>query len=932
LQTQQVSAFYDGQQARALETAAASQEPTTENTYNPHENPLQVAIANSSSQPSVQEAVQETAASRVNIAQVASDCTVTESSDCDGDGLIDQIEIHQLGTFVNDVDTDGDLISDKSEIQPFTVGGQIWYLDPRTLDSNGDGLADSTECSARIDVRLTTYVAPNSYPACPDTDGDGTPDVYDFDNDGDGVPDNADSAPDNFQPVTDGKFGFALKGYEANRSIFVNVVLRPSDDRHLWWANNVLDWPANDTQGQVQRVTDDEMSGGGDMRLTPLLEVAIPYNVANPTRGLPVLDGVNPSSVGKTTPLSEWVDQERLASYGIVLNGPNDTDGLLYLYAPMTILEDKTGETPVGFGATLLYEMVSGAGGWGANHEMRLLWTVNGLVDSCDIDAAIHNGLPASQADTYCNDYANWTSQSSLLQAYYDDFTVTSFTVQEDHGASALIVAQNASSAAYESDLWHLADTLHDTYLEGETVNGQRLTLSQLPTHFSAWGIANSALSIQPFSGLHDQTALAEALTGNEVLTALNAAHPSPSANDVANLLFVAEETTVSAGLATTGVTVTAGTITVDLSTIAAQTTGAVRWSPYVYTNGAWTQQDVTSYAGQLATDLAPVLSKDALINAGLAGAADDADLVSDGAALLAANYYLTVYAGGVATVEDEVLHLITAPLVDADHVKPAEPVLAIVARLTAAVQSRFAELSLANLTIESSDSALQNVANATWANLAASPSAILTAMGQLAAGDASSSALLALQEMTAPPAPQSISGAGMLDSMALVFTAYSLKFQTGSTGANTIPGDVRASLYLARFGRAMYELQHAYEAAQTIQELRQLAYARNAEQFGVGTKEFEEAYAISLQSFAKAQNASNWVANQTTVRMAKLGLAFDLALIGYTFTYTVISQHVPADSPAFNQLAAQAVAQVIIAGMSYAITVWAAASPGVNV
>ncbi|MCB1677016.1 MAG: thrombospondin type 3 repeat-containing protein, partial [Halioglobus sp.] len=545
---------------------------------------------------------------------------------------------------------------------------------------------------------------------CPDTDGDGTPDVYDFDNDGDGVPDSADSAPNTFQPISDGKVDFSLKGYEADRSIFVNVVLRPSDDRHLWWANNVLDWPDNDVQGQVQRVTDDEMPGGGDMRLTPLLEVAIPYNAANPTRGLPVLNGVNLGAVGKNTPLNEWLDQDRLASYGIVVNGPRTEDGLLYLYAPMAIIEDKTGQTPVGFGATLLYEMTNSASGWGANHEMRLLWTVNGLTDSCDVNAAIDNGLSASEADAYCNDYTNWTSQSSLLQAYYDDFAVTSLTVQEDHGASALIVAQNASGAAYESDLWHLADTLHDTYLQAETVNGQRLTLSQISNHLSAWGIANGALHVQPFSGLQDQTALADALTGDNILTALSTSHPSANENDTANLLFVAEQTTVSASLATTSTTVSAGTITVDLSGIDAQTSGAVRWSPYLYTNGAWTQQNLVTYASQLTSDLATVLTKDALVNAGLASATDDADLVSNGAALLATNYYLTVYSGGMATVDNDVLHLITEPLVDADHVKAAEPVMTIVARLVAAVQSRFAQLSLANLTLESSDSALQNV------------------------------------------------------------------------------------------------------------------------------------------------------------------------------------------------------------------------------
>ncbi|MCB0086345.1 MAG: hypothetical protein KDE54_00400, partial [Caldilineaceae bacterium] len=932
LQSQQVSAFYDGQQARALEEVAANQEPTTENAYNPYENPLRLAMATSSGQPSVREAVQATTVSRAVMAQVASDCTVTESSDCDKDGLIDQIEIHQLGTFVNDVDTDGDLISDKSEIQPFTVGGQSWYLDPRSPDSNGDGLADSTECSDRVDVRLTDYTAPSSYAACPDTDGDGTPDVYDFDNDGDGVPDSADSAPDEFQPITDGKFGFALKGYEANRSLFVDLVIRPTDDRHLWWANNVLDWPANDVRGQVQRVTDDEMPGGGDMRLTPLLEVAIPYSAANPTRGLPVLDGVEPNSVGKTTPLDEWVDQERLASYGIVHSGPRTQDGLIYLYAPMAILEDKTGQTPVAFGATLLYEMAGNASGWGSDHEMRLIWTVNGLVDSCDVDAALENGLPADEADTYCNDYANWTSQSSPLQAYYDDFVLTSLTVQEDHGASALIVAQNANDAAYESDLWHLADTLHDTYLEGETVNNQRLTLSQIPSHFNGWGIGNGALSVQVFSDLHDQTALAEALTGAEILTALSTSHPNAGEDDAATLLFVVEQTAVSASLGATGTTVSAGTITLDLSGMDAETTGAVRWNPYLYANGGWTQQNVASYVSQLTTALASVLTKDALVNAGLASAADDAELVSDGAAVLATNYYLTLYAGGTALVASGDSNLDNEPLVDGDHEKPAEPVMTIVARLTAAVQNRFAQLSLSNLTIESSDSALENVANATWANLASSPSTILTAMGQVAAGDTSSSALLALEEMVAPPAPQSISGSGMLDAMALVFTAYTLKFEAGSPGANTIPGDVRSGLYVVRLGLVLNQLHEAYEKARTIQDIKSRTVELLLETYERDSAEFAAAYNSALQSFARAENASRWVANKPSVYMARLGLVFDLALIGYTFTNTVISQHVALDSPAFNQLAAQAVAQVIVAASSYALTVLAAASPGLNI
>ncbi|MCB0124140.1 MAG: thrombospondin type 3 repeat-containing protein, partial [Caldilineaceae bacterium] len=259
LQTQQVSAFYDNQQARVLESAPAPVEAAEDVPFNPHENPLRVAMADRADGAAAQASAPAAPAATTNSAseaQAVTTCTVTESSHCDEDGLSDQIEIHQLGTFADDVDTDNDGISDDAEIQPFTVGSQTWYLDPRSSDSNEDGLSDLFECSNRGNVNEDQTIDTSVViAACGDTDGDGVPDVYDFDNDGDGVPDSADSAPDEFQPITDGKFGFALKGYEANRSLFVDLVIRPTDDRHLWWANNVLDWPANDVRGQVQRVT-----------------------------------------------------------------------------------------------------------------------------------------------------------------------------------------------------------------------------------------------------------------------------------------------------------------------------------------------------------------------------------------------------------------------------------------------------------------------------------------------------------------------------------------------------------------------------------------------------------------------------------------------------------------------------------------------------
>ena len=65
-------------------------------------------------------------------------------------------------------------------------------------------------------------------------------------------------------------------------------MVRPANANHLWQTYNVLDWPNNDHEGQIQRVHDttyadlDGYEGvlnadNGDMMLIPLLEFEITY-------------------------------------------------------------------------------------------------------------------------------------------------------------------------------------------------------------------------------------------------------------------------------------------------------------------------------------------------------------------------------------------------------------------------------------------------------------------------------------------------------------------------------------------------------------------------------------------------------------------------------------------------------------------------------
>lgn len=77
------------------------------------------------------------------------------TSDADGDGLLDQLELSNYGTDPTKADTDGDGLSDSDEIN-------LYHTNPLLTDSDGDGLSDYAE--------VITY---HSNPLITDTDGDG---------------------------------------------------------------------------------------------------------------------------------------------------------------------------------------------------------------------------------------------------------------------------------------------------------------------------------------------------------------------------------------------------------------------------------------------------------------------------------------------------------------------------------------------------------------------------------------------------------------------------------------------------------------------------------------------------------------------------------------------------------------------------------------
>jgi hypothetical protein len=374
---------------------------------------------------------------------------VDDGTDTDQDGLTD-FEEEIVGTDPNYWDTDGDTISDTLEVKGFTLepGGVQWFMDANNADSNRDGISDAAEYDFNRDG------LPD------DTDGDKIPDVFDDDNDGDGVPDNKDLAP--FSVITDTftaghPFQFKLNNLTPGTPVFVDFQIRPTDEKHLWYAYNVLDWPANDREGQIQ---DDDgvtfaalprMEGdpapsandnNGDMKLIPMLEIRIPNGSAN----LP--------------------PQADLTPYNISYNVYSNTEKVAYV--PLSLISDEGTGRRVAFKARMRYLP---SGSWTTAHQVRLVWLVQVLNDNpCDYQAA--DRPEGCSADNYVHNVV------TVVHSYSDDWKLTGLNVKEDHGASQAIIYEDPTvdpDLIHDKALTALSAGLDQSFLSGRDQDGDTL-------------------------------------------------------------------------------------------------------------------------------------------------------------------------------------------------------------------------------------------------------------------------------------------------------------------------------------------------------------------------------------------------------------------------------------------------------------------------
>jgi type II secretory pathway pseudopilin PulG/subtilisin-like proprotein convertase family protein len=593
-------------------------------------------------------------------------------SDDDGDGLT-YIQEYRLGTDPNEKDSDGDQITDDVEVAGFEFNSKMWYTDPLNPDTNNDGLMDGLECpeQARPDENS---LSPHGI--CRDTNGDGTPDVFDRDNDNDGVPDRVDTSPfvkmdNDGNPFTaDDPLLLKVDDLQADKPVFVDFQIRPTNPDHLWYAMNVLDWPSGDEQGQVQRRSGNDSTfadaeenpshnaSNGDMRLVPMLEIIIPFKDGH-YADLPVMDGAPIARTQEMT-VGQWLDTSQLNPYGISVRDVNK-DGDLAVYAPINLVADEYGSDRVAFSARMLYAP-KGVNSdpqqtdWGKTQQVRVVWVAQMLTDYCQ-----------PQESGPCQ----WeTDQIQFVRSYPEDWYLTGLNVQEDHGLKVGIIYEDPSkepsdsARQYDDWLWAMAHGLDATFLQGRDCepldadgdcqgDGQiDITIDEIHNRWDnrvnggvsdekRWDIPIDALKVDTYSYPHEGYVAQVMVTETKKILDDNFTTYVDQGSDAPTLLFVQENRSRTANLGESeAVTVHDNqlTIRVDPENNPLTTRAELSWAPYRYKDSEWQSYPIDEYWDKIQVRYKAAFTeyKDG----------PDFEDIRRGQVLIAQMYYLALYRG----------------------------------------------------------------------------------------------------------------------------------------------------------------------------------------------------------------------------------------------------------------------------------------------
>ncbi|HSH03358.1 MAG TPA: LamG-like jellyroll fold domain-containing protein [Anaerolineae bacterium] len=674
LTNSRVSAFFDRigvEQAEKEATNAEIEAYQTEinnavsNDFQPNISPLEQTDSNQDFEAFGREVTPATASTGA-----------TTGTDTDLDFLNDEVEIYKLGTFYDAFDTDGDFISDGSEVYGFVISGTTWYLDPWAYDSNGDSLSDLAECPQRVDTADDGTAGYDDEGAqidgrnnvCQDTDGDGVPDVWDFDNDGDGVPDAVDSSPydaDELSATARDSFNLTVTDYDTDELLLLDLRIRPENPDHLWLAGNVYDWPANDDNGQVTRVLTNTFAdysynmtnaSNGDLMVIPQIEITIPYDASNPSGGLPISSTV---TITASTPTSDWLDTSILDEFDITVSKDTET-GDLYVYTSVYDIQDDVGDSVVAWQALMPYR--PSVANWGNDHQYRLVWMVLALTDDCDTSGMADGDIYSEYCDpTNTN---NWTTSETIVQTYYENFYVTGMSIDEEAGLTGAYVAQfNETSQSYPEELWHLTDSVFDIMSAGLLVTDtERFSINDVVERFDndstvytdgapeKWGIASTSLNVISYT--YDNVTIGVVSLAEELESFLDLTFPSVTSSDYVTVLQLRESATRSSQLfnTETNYDIPSNTVTLSFSDTNESLYTALVWSTYQKTVDGWENADEETYMDWLETSLSTEFTDDELASQ------FDATVNSDVARYVAIDYatkfYLSMETGNVSLVD----------------------------------------------------------------------------------------------------------------------------------------------------------------------------------------------------------------------------------------------------------------------------------------
>ncbi|MFN2184456.1 MAG: LamG-like jellyroll fold domain-containing protein [Anaerolineae bacterium] len=598
-------------------------------------------------------------------------------SDADGDTL-SYIEEIRLGTDPDDADSDHDYLRDDLEVQGFlfknpTTGVvERYYSDPLSADTNNDGVGDIQECWASVQDTN----APWSRPCDLDTDGDGEPDIFDGDNDNDGVPDGVDRSPFDSMGTFSASNPFQLKVDQLQSDVltFVDLQIRPTDAAQLTYAFNVLDWPSDDTEGQIQRVLDttfadsmteeerakDPRSANGDLRLIPMVEVRVPY-IPGHTRNLPVQAGWTGTLGTTSPPLEDWVDMKVLEQYGVTVRYA-DQAGNLRIYAPLSLVSDETGGASVAFTTRLPYQAMA-SGNWGSAHEIHFIWALQMLVDQC-------KEVPAGEdAESWCLEPENREEQIQIVHTYDEPWTLSGLSVREDHGVDLLIAFEDP---VYDTDLeddqnlYALAQGLDRTWISARDCDtldpydkcqgdGNRdIDIPEIEHRFDnssnsdipdgdedLWGIPKTAFKIFPVSVAYQDLLASVPMTHTKEVLNDSFLVNGQARTEAPLLMFIREERYRIATLESQAQSLLTVTMPAEQEP---DTLAAMSWAPFRYRAEAWEPYPMDEYLELFdprMKEIIPVDPND-----------PDGQLLADGDLMLARGFFLAMVQGTEQIVE----------------------------------------------------------------------------------------------------------------------------------------------------------------------------------------------------------------------------------------------------------------------------------------